>query len=340
VTALVAEHFAPQGGLGGSGTMNAIETRALTRRYGPVTAVDHVSFTVRRGEVFGFLGPNGAGKSTTVRMLTGYVRPSEGSALVEGHDIVRDGLAARRRVGVVPEEANVYVDLTVWQNLMLMAELHGVSRGERTRRGTELLAVFGLAERQHDRGRVLSKGLRQRLMLCMALVSDPAILFLDEPTSGLDVASARLIRETIIRLNRQRGMTVFLTTHNLDEASELCHRVAIIHRGRIAATDTPQALRGAIDARRSVEVVFSAALHVMPVISDPNAAVETFASGAGLRIYTPMPGAAAQEVATWATECGLDVESVTTCGPSLEDVFLSLTATTASQPGRRAGARD
>jgi ABC-2 type transport system ATP-binding protein len=141
-------------------------------------------------------------------------------------------------------------------------------------------------------------------------------------------------------MDRERGTTVFLTTHNLDEANELCHRVAIIHRGRIAAIDTPQALRGAIDARRSVEVVFTAAPHVTPVVSDPTAVVETFAGGAGVRIYTPLPGAAAQEVATWATECGLDIESVSTRGPSLEDVFLSLTATAASPPGRPAGARE
>ncbi|MBI4271922.1 MAG: ABC transporter ATP-binding protein [Candidatus Rokubacteria bacterium] len=320
--------------------MDAIETHGLTRRYGRVLAVDHVSFTVRRGEVFGFLGPNGAGKSTTVRMLTGYVSPSEGSALLDGHDILTDSLAARSRLGVVPEEANVYVDLTVWQNVMLMAELHGVPRTERTRRGTALLELFELAERRGDQGRALSKGLRQRLMLCMALVSEPAILFLDEPTTGLDVASARLIRETIGRLNRERGVTVFLTTHNLEEANQLCHRLAIIHRGRIAAIDTPQALRGAIESRRSVEVVFTAAPHATPVVSDPGAVVEIFAGGAGIRVYTPMPGAAAQEVATWATECGVDIESISTRGPSLEDVFLSLTATASSPREGPVGARD
>ena len=320
--------------------MNAIEVHGLTRRYGRVLAVDRVSFTVRRGEVFGFLGPNGAGKSTTVRMLTGYVSLSEGSALLDGHDILTDSLAARRRLGVVPEEANVYVDLTVWQNVMLMAELHGVSRTERTRRGMALLELFELAERRGDRGRALSKGLRQRLMLCMALVSEPAILFLDEPTTGLDVASARLIRDTIARMNRERGVTVFLTTHNLEEANQLCHRLAIIHRGRIAAIDTPQALRGAIESRRSVEVVFTAAPRATPVVSDPGAVVETFAGGAGIRVYTPMPGAAAQEVATWATECGVDIESISTRGPSLEDVFLSLTATASSPREGSIGARD
>ncbi|HEX9821354.1 MAG TPA: ABC transporter ATP-binding protein [Methylomirabilota bacterium] len=149
--------------------MVAIEAHGLTRRYGLLLAVDHVSFTVRSGEIFGFLGPNGAGKSTTVRMLTGYLAPTEGTALLDGHDIVTDGLAARQRLGVVPEEASVYQDLTVWQNVMLMAELYGVPRARRTRHGSELLVVFGLDARRADKGRSLSKGLRQRLMLCMAL---------------------------------------------------------------------------------------------------------------------------------------------------------------------------
>jgi len=185
-----------------SATVNAIEARGLTRRYGSLTAVDHVSFTVAPGEVFGLLGPNGAGKSTTVRMLTGYVAPTGGAALLDGCDVATEPLRARQRLGVVPEDANAYVDLTVWQNVMLMAELHGIPRRRRTRVGEELLERFGLSERMTDKGRALSKGLRQRLMLCMALVSEPAILFLDESTSGLDVASARLIRDIVVRLNR------------------------------------------------------------------------------------------------------------------------------------------
>jgi ABC-2 type transport system ATP-binding protein len=311
----------------------AIEARGLTRRFGALVAVDHVSLTVRSGEIFGFLGPNGAGKSTTVRMLTGYIAPSEGTALLDGHDIVKDGLAARQRLGVVPEEASIYLDLTVWQNVMLMAELYGVPRGRRTRHGSDLLAVFGLDARKADRGRSLSKGLRQRLMLCMALVAEPVILFLDEPTSGLDVASARLIRETISRLNREQGLTVFLTTHNLDEANALCHRVAIIHRGRLAAVDTPQALRGTIEARRSVEVTFAEPLTVMPEIAGSTSQVEPFAGGTGVRIFTATPGRVAQDIAVWATHRGLRIESMTTREPSLEDVFLAIT-------GPRAGAAE
>jgi ABC-2 type transport system ATP-binding protein len=189
----------------------AIEVMGLTKRYGSdnsgLLAVDRISFQVHRAEVFGFLGPNGAGKTTTVRMLTGVLEPSEGTATIQGHDIRRESLAARERLWVVPEQANVYLDLSVWQNVMLMAELHAVPRRERTREGERLLALLGLADRKGQRARALSKGLRQRLMLCSALVSHPQILFLDEPTVGLDVQSAHLIRKIVRELNDE-GLTL------------------------------------------------------------------------------------------------------------------------------------
>jgi len=304
---------------------NLIEARGLTRRFGSLVAVDHVDFNVRRGEIFGFLGPNGAGKTTTVRMLTGCILPDEGCAFIDGHDIVNEPVAAREHLGIVPEEGNVYADLTVWQNVMLMGELHGVPRARRRQRGKELLELFGLNDKEAQKGRALSKGLRQRLMLCMALVSDPTALFLDEPTSGLDVASARLIRELVVQMNRNRGMTVFLTTHNIDEADQLCHRVAIIHNGRIAAIDTPGALRNQFEAVRSVEVTFSdagldeAALWALPGVNQ----VRPLA--AGFRLFTPRPGRAAEEIACLARERGTPIESIRTLGPSLEDVFVRIT---------------
>ena len=302
-----------------------IEAEALTRSYGDLRAVDRVTFSVARGEIFGFLGPNGAGKSTTVRMLTGYLPPDGGHALIAGYDVHLEPTLARSHVGVVPEEANVYADLSVWQNVMLMAELYGISRARRTQRGKELLQEFGLAEKSKKTGRELSKGLRQRLMLCMALVSDPEILFLDEPTSGLDVASARLIREVVLCLNRERAMTVFLTTHNLEEADELCHRVAIINRGRLAAIDTPQALRAQIQSRRSVEVRFT----------DPSVEVVDFVDGGappeivrhtdGFRLYSRAPGQLAQEIASRAAARGVSIEEICTKTPSLEEAFLDIT---------------
>ena len=302
-----------------------IAANGLTRRYGDRAAVDHVTFSVARGEIFGFLGPNGAGKSTTVRMLTGFIAPSEGSAHVAGIDMAKDPVAARQHIGVVPEEANVYADLTVWQNVMLMAELHGVERRRRTERGVELLAQFSLNERRQQKGRDLSKGLRQRLMLCAALVSDPEILFLDEPTSGLDVASAHMIRDVITRLNHERKMTVFITTHNIEEAGNLCHRVAIINQGRLAAVDTPQNLRSTVESRRSVEVHFEGGDAMASELLDGVQAFEIVPLADGFRVYTPQPGPLAQTIANRASARGLRIVGLNTLAPSLEDVFLHIT---------------
>jgi ABC-2 type transport system ATP-binding protein len=303
----------------------AIAAQGLTRRFGDRLAVDHVTFAVPRGEIFGFLGPNGAGKSTTTRMLTGFIAPSEGRALIAGFDMADDPSSARRYIGVVPEEANVYADLTVWQNVMLMAELHGIGRRQRTERGAELLSLFGLDQRRTQKGRDLSKGLRQRLMLCAALVSEPEILFLDEPTSGLDVASAHMIRDIVTRLNRERAMTVFITTHNIEEAGDLCHRVAIINQGRLAAVDTPQHLRATVESRRSVEVRFEGAMVTAAELIEDAQAFETVPLADGFRVYTARPGPLAQEIASRSAARGLRLASLTTLAPSLEDVFMHIT---------------
>jgi len=302
-----------------------IQADTLSRRYGERFAVDHVSFEVARGEVFGFLGPNGAGKSTTARMLTGFVRPTSGRALIAGLDVAKQASSARRHIGVVPEEANVYADLTVWQNVLLMAELHGIPKMQRLARADELLQVFDLRERKLQKGRELSKGLRQRLMLCMALVSDPQVLFLDEPTTGLDVASAHMIREIIQRMNRERGMTVFITTHNMDEADQLCHRVAIINKGKLAAIDTPAALRRRVSSLRSVEVRFTqSGVRREDVLAGPMG--EVIMSANGFQVFDPEPGRIAQEIATRASALHLSIESLNTRAPTLEEVFLSITA--------------
>ena len=304
----------------------AIEADCLTRKFGDLVAVATVSFQVAAGEVFGLLGPNGAGKSTTVRMLTGFIAPTAGRAFLAGIDLGDRPSAARRRIGVVPEEANVYADLSVWDNVMLMAELHAVPKALRIERAKRLLARFDLDGRARQKGSELSKGLRQRLMLCMALVSEPQILFLDEPTSGLDVASAHLIRDIVGEQNRARGTTVFLTTHNMDEADRLCHRVAIIDKGRLAAIDTPAALRRRVEARRSVEVRFAQYQgDAAPFASELNGAA-VIAMADGFRAYTPHPGALAQAIAARASALGMRITSISTLAPTLEDVFLSITS--------------
>jgi len=192
---------------------NAIEVSDLTKYYGDLLAVDHINFEVRQGEVFGFLGPNGAGKTTTQRMLTTLLEPTEGRILIHGHDLARDAYPAKRQMGLVPEESNVYTELTAWDNLMFTARLYRVPRSERAARARELLEAFGLWEKRDVKVAEFSKGMRRRLSIAMGLIHRPALLFLDEPTPGLDAQSARTIRDLIREMNAQ-GTTIFLTTHH------------------------------------------------------------------------------------------------------------------------------
>jgi ABC-2 type transport system ATP-binding protein len=217
----------------------AIEAKGLTKLFGQIVAVDHVSFEVNQGEFFGFLGPNGAGKTTTIRMLTGIIKKNSGEAFVMGYPA--GSIRAKQFSGVMPELSNAYLDLTAWGNLMLMAELYRVPVNQAKERAESLLHQLGLFERKDSLASTYSMGMRKRLVLCMALLSNPQVLFLDEPTSGLDVQSVRFMR-ALLRNLKQEGKTIFLTTHNMDEAAEMCERVAIINRGKIVALDSPDNL--------------------------------------------------------------------------------------------------
>ena len=300
-----------------------IEARELSRSFGEKKAVDGVSFSVRPGEIFAFLGPNGAGKTTTVRMLTGVLSPTSGTASIMGYDIRRQPLQSRAAIAVVPEESNVYMDLTVRRNVLLMAELYGVPRGARLERASSLLDRLGLAERADQRAAALSKGLRQRLVLAAALVTGPEVLFLDEPTSGLDVHSARLIREIVTDL-QAGGITVFLTTHNMEEAGELSSRIAIIRRGELVAIDTPDRLRNAIRSSQFVEVGLEGDLRESEL-----AALEGVTglerTGELWRLLTSDPGGTASAVVAEASRRGAHISHICTRKPSLEEVFLHLT---------------
>jgi ABC-2 type transport system ATP-binding protein len=218
----------------------AIEVRGLTKRYGELVAVDDISFEVMKGEFFGFLGPNGAGKTTTIRTLTGILSKSAGEASIMGYPA--GSIEAKQLSGVVPEQSNVYLDLSAWRNIMLMAELYRVPPSVAKERAEKLLKELGLFERRNSKAREYSMGMRKRLLLAIALISDPEVVFLDEPTSGLDVQSARFVRG-LLRMYRRGGKTFFLTTHNMAEAAEMCDRVAIISRGKLVALDTPENLR-------------------------------------------------------------------------------------------------
>jgi len=299
----------------------AIEVRNLTKRYDGLLAVDNISFEVRKGELFGFLGPNGAGKTTTVRILTGVIRADSGSALVMGSGA--GSLKAKQVAGVVPEMANAYSDLSGWKNLMLMAELYSITSGKAKEKGEALLNSLGLLDRKDSLVKTYSKGMKQRLILGMALISDPQILFLDEPTSGLDVQSTRLIKGLIRSLNDQ-GKAVFLTTHDMDEANQLCDRVAIINKGRIIAIDAPERLRIAASSRRSVEVSFTDSISADRLTQLPGVK-EVQKTGDKYRLYTDEPGDLVVTLVNYSSSAGLKIVSMNILAPSLEDAFITLT---------------
>ena len=302
--------------------MNAIEASGLVKYYGSFQAVKGVSFSVKSGEVFGFLGPNGAGKTTTIRMLTGVLKPDSGEVRVLGYDMLneREKIKAREKTGIVPEMANPYVDLTAMQNLRLMGELYGMSKAEIEKRSLELLKTFDLYEKRNVKVRGFSKGMRQRLIIAMAMIADPELYFLDEPTSGLDVISARLIKD-VIREEKKAGKTIFLTTHNMDDANELCERIGIIRKGKLIAIDTPEKLKQLVKGRVSVEVSFE------PMKFDPSvlsSALKIERMGDKVRIYTTDPDATVKELVRYAERENLRIVSLRTLSPSLEDVFMEL----------------
>ncbi len=222
-------------------TTPAIRTEGLIKRYRETTAVDGLDLSVESGEIFGFLGPNGAGKTTTCRILTTLTRPTAGRAWVSGHDVVLQPAAAKGGMGLAPQHTNVDPDMTVEENLKLHAKLHNMSRDQTRARIGKLLDFAGLDGRRDTLTRVLSGGLKRRLLIARAMLHQPRVLFMDEPTVGLDAASRRDLWE-LIRKSRQTGVTVFLTTHYIEEAEQLCDRVGVIDQGRLIALGTPAQL--------------------------------------------------------------------------------------------------
>lgn len=303
----------------------AITVTNLTKYYGDLLAVDHIDFDVRRGEVFGFLGPNGAGKTTTQRMLTTLLEPTEGRIRIFGRDVAHEAYRARRQIGLVPEESNIYTELSAWDNLTFTGRLYLVPRAEREQRGRQLLQTFGLWEKRAVKAQEFSKGMRRRLSIAMALIHQPALLFLDEPTPGLDAQSARAIRDLIREMNAG-GTTIFLTTHQIEEANQLCDRVAIINHGEIAAIDTPQRLKQTFQEVQSVEVALEpdGAAHGPPLAALPGVTTSK-KMGDKWRLYTADPSALLPQIVDYARSQEAKIVSLNTLGPSLEDAFLAIT---------------
>lgn len=228
----------------GAGNPNAIQTFGISRTYGDFTAVDGVDLSIRQGELFSLLGPNGAGKTTTIKMLCCLLRPTGGTATVMGHDINNDPLSVKQVIDISPQETAIAERLNAWENLSLMAGLNGLAKQEAKQRSEELLQMMGLTERAKEPVKKYSGGMKRRLSIAMALVSDPQVLFLDEPTLGLDPQSRRAIWEHIEKLKGET--TIVLTTHYLEEADALADRIAVIDEGKIVALGTPTELKDGI----------------------------------------------------------------------------------------------
>jgi len=301
-----------------------VKTQGLTKQYGDIVAVDHVELEVFEGEIFGLLGPNGAGKTTTIRLLTGQTKPTSGVAIVANRDIIHESTKAKERIGVVPEVSNLYDEMSAWDNLIFAAQLYGVPRNERDRRAKELLELFGLYKRRKDHVGSFSKGMKRRLTIATALIHKPDILFLDEPTTGLDVQSSRTIRNLMKELN-EGGTTVFLTTHYIEEADQLCQRVAMINQGKIVAVDNPEKLKAAIEELHVIEVSFSPSgdfwdrLRGLKYVSNISLVGDKF------RLHVEDASEVIPLLIDFSKENNLRIVSINTLKPSLEDAFVKIT---------------
>jgi ABC-2 type transport system ATP-binding protein len=307
-----------------------VRVEGLRKRYradGP-DAVAGIDFSVHEGEIFGLLGPNGAGKTTTIGVITTRVRPTAGSATVDGHDVAREPVEVKRRIAVVPQMSNLDRSLTAIENLTFHAAYFGAGRRERRERAQELLDRFGLGERAKEKVGNYSGGMAQRLMIARALMHQPRVLFLDEPTTGLDPQSRLFLWETMLDL-RTRGTTLVLTTHDMAEADRLCDRIAVVDHGRIIALDTPRGLRTLLPAEAGIELLLDGA-EPDPAAYEALAGAEKASrddAGDGrsrVRIYGTGDTLAADALALAAAQ-GSGVIELRRLEGSLEDVFMHLT---------------
>jgi ABC-2 type transport system ATP-binding protein len=301
-----------------------IEARGLVRRFGDLTAVAGVDLEVHDGEIFGFLGPNGAGKSTTVRMLTTLLAPTEGSAWVAGHDVVKEASSVRRAIGVALQDAAIDPLMTGRELLQLQSILHGIPRKEADARSVDLLERVGLTAAADRRVGTYSGGMRRRLDLALSLVHEPAVLFLDEPTTGLDPMSRIALWEEVRRLNQEHGMTVLLTTQYLEEADQLAGRIAIIDHGEIVREGRPAALKAALGAP-TLQITVAAGQEA--AARDALAGIGESRPDREGAVCLGLPEGASQmaEVVRALDQAGVEVDNLELHQPTLDDVFADAT---------------
>jgi len=303
----------------------AIQVSDLSKAFGDVQAVTAVSFEVQEGELFGLLGPNGAGKTTTINMLTGLARPDRGSITIGGIDCTEDVKAAQHLVGVVPDESNLYPELTGTQNLTFCASLYGIAKREREARARHLIDQFGLTDAADRKFAGYSKGMKRKLTIAAGIIHQPPILFLDEPTTGIDVASARQIRQLIASLN-EKGTTILLTTHYIEEAERLCGRIAFIVQGRIVRMDRVSDLLQPLQRKHVAVIDLSETIPVdIEVLAStfPEAHFETLRPGT-IRVESGTK-LAVGPIVRFLEEAGVEVAEARRVRPSLEEVFVKIT---------------
>jgi len=300
---------------------NAVEMRDVVKRFGDFFAVDHVSLTVARGEIFGFLGPNGAGKSTTIRMLCGLLSPTSGSARVGGLDVATQAEQIKRSIGYMSQRFSLYDDLTVEENIDFFAGVYGVVNGQRDERKAWVLKMAGLEDRRASLTRLLSGGWKQRLALGCAILHEPPILFLDEPTSGVDPIARRAFWDLIYQLSAE-GKTVFVTTHYMEEA-EYCHRVALMDRGRVIALGAPDELKRSLAGHDILYVETNDILDSMKALGAVPGVSDVAVFGGGLHVTVPEASTAIAAIRDALAKAHITISQLQRIQPSMEDVFVA-----------------
>lgn len=305
--------------------MDAVIVKELTKRYDRFPALEGISFSIEKGEIFGLLGPNGAGKTTTIKILSGLLKPSTGTARIMGYDMTKTPLKVKRLIGVVPETSNLYPELTCFENLLFAGRLYGLSSDVVRTKSDELLKIFNLQDKRNVHFGKLSGGMKRKLTLAASLIHDPSVLFLDEPTTGLDVMSARALRE-IIQSMKNKGIAILLTTHYIEEADRLCDRIAIIVEGKLITVDTPMALKQSMGIGRAVDI---------KIISYNSSIEKRLGQLTSVNKIEKREGCLRFSIADldvflsgflgFARENGLHIEAINTVVPSLEDVFVEIT---------------
>jgi len=301
---------------------DAVVIHELVKRFGDFVAVDHVSLTVAKGEIFGFLGPNGAGKSTTIRMLCGLLTPTSGEATVGGYDIGKQAEQVRQNIGYMSQKFSLYDDLTVEENINFFSGIYGVPQDRQSERKEYVLRMAGLTDRRSNLTRLLSGGWKQRLALGCAILHEPPILFLDEPTSGVDPIARRSFWDLIYEL-AAAGRTIFVTTHYMDEA-EYCHRLALMYRAKVIALGTPAELKRDLASHALLALDTSDALGSMKALEGQAGIYDVAVFGGGLHVTVDDPNAAATMIRRALGERGIEIKRLEPIQPAMEDVFVGL----------------